>query len=111
MLEWNVFVFDFNDNKIRTTNILKDGHFLRDCGEAFKKYKNDEKKIKEEIEKSLMYYYWCRYEYETTITSYPISDRYDGRRIDIYGQVMMNWKPFFEYVFSHKSEILKAVKE
>ena len=41
MLEWNVYVSDFNDKNIEVYNILSGGRFVEDCAKSAKKFKDD----------------------------------------------------------------------
>ena len=58
MLEWNVYVSDFNDKNIEVYNILSGGRFVEDCAKSAKKFKDDKEAFAEEVRKDLMYYYW-----------------------------------------------------
>lgn len=105
MLIWNVFYDDFNGQKIKTTNILDHASFRGDCVKAAKKYKNDKEKFLDEVHRSLMYYYWCKCEWEVIISSWPPSDRQEAIKVDVYSQVMNNWHVFSEYIWEHRKEL------
>lgn len=94
-MEWNVIRSDFNSRKIETFNIFRHGGFSRDIANEAKKCKSKDEFLKR-LRGSLMYYFWCKCEWEVIV-----GDLIDGdakRKIDVYWQVMNNWHIFSEYV-------------
>ena len=124
-LEWNVFLHDFNSNKIIVFNVFNHGRFLNDLYKL--KKETDFKKFSEEIRNLIIYYYWSKCEYETIITSFPsyISKEELNRiknedvkyrtcvnleceiKVDVYDQIMLNWDKFINYLWNNKNLIKK----
>lgn len=129
-LEWNVFRYDINKDKIVTFNIFNHWKFDEDVQKSLKKFK-DKDEFAEQLRRDLMYYFWSKCEYEVIITSFPPhitmdeldrlnherwshKDKYGtdyvrmsinldaGAKIDIYEQVMNNWSIFLDYVWNSK---------
>ena len=129
-LEWNVFRYDINKDKIVTFNIFDHWKFNEDVQKSLKKFK-DKDEFAEQLRRDLMYYFWSKYEYEVVITTFPPyitmdelsrlnderwshKDRYGtdyvrqnvnldtGIKIDIYEQVMNNWNIFLDHVWNSK---------
>lgn len=107
MLEWNVYLEDFNNKKIRVYNIFNHYTFYEYCLKAKKKYKDDKDKFLDKIKSSLMYCFWSKCEYEIVLTSWPKRNNFYEERIDVYDQVMLNWSIFSEYIWENKKELKK----
>lgn len=110
-MEWNVFYENFNGRKIESYNIFRHYSFYEDCKKAAKKYKDDRESFEKHIKSSLMYYYWSKCEWEIVLSSWPSGDRTPDRKIDVYDQVMLNWKPFIDYVWAHAAELRRREKK
>lgn len=65
-LEWNVFYYDINRNKITTYNIFRHGRFNKYVEEAFEISKTKEEFAKI-LRRELMYYFWSKAEWELVI--------------------------------------------
>lgn len=123
-IKWNVYRYNFNTKKIELFNIFKHGSFYESIKKLFKKYK-DKTEFAENLRKELLYYFWCKYEYEVIITTFPVyidekelerinnnSDSFYkmdivpkvGIKEDIYSQVMNNFDIFADYVWNNKKE-------
>ena len=129
-LEWNVYREDWSKKKIEVFNIFNHSRFYEDVKKALKNFDNKEEFV-EEVQKSLMWCYWCKSEYEVVITTWAPHitmselDRLNterektlkeynrepyrlyvnpeiGEKVDIYSQVMLNKDAFFNYLWSHK---------
>lgn len=129
-LEWNVFRYDINKDKIVTFNIFNHWKFDEDVQKSLKKFK-DKDEFAEQLRRDLRYYFWSKCEHEVIITSFPAyitmneldrlnnerwlhKDRYGtdffrinisldtGAKIDIYEQVMNNFNIFVDYVWNSK---------
>lgn len=129
-LEWNVYTHDFNSREIKTFNIFNHGRFLEDVKKDLKKYETKEE-FTERLRGHLFYYYGSKCEWEVVVTSWvphiTMSEldrintereetlkKYNrepyrlyvnpdvGKKIDVYGQVRLNWDIFVDYVWSHK---------
>lgn len=104
MLEWNVYVSNFNGKRIETDNIFEHGGFIKDCQEAYKKHKDDKDAFLEDVRRSLMYYYWSKTEWEIIISHWPPRESAQDLKIDVFDQVMLNWPIFSEYVWNNRDE-------
>lgn len=65
-LEWNVFYYDINRNKITTYNIFRHSRFNKYVEEAFEECKTKEE-FAEILRRELMYYFWSKAEWELII--------------------------------------------
>lgn len=65
-LEWNVFYYDINRNKITTYNIFRHGIFNKYIEKAFEISKTKEEFAKI-LRRELMYYFWSKAEWELVI--------------------------------------------
>ena len=131
-LEWNVYRHDINKKKIVKFNIFDHWRFEEDVKKDLKKYKSKEE-FAEKLKSNLMYYFWSKCEYEVVVSSFPVhikkeeldrlnreakkeAEKYGrepygmwvcpdvGEKIDIAGQVMLNFEVFVDYIWSHKKE-------
>ena len=103
-LKWFVFVEDINKKRIRVYNIFEHKDFMEDCNDAWENYKNkhhDFLRYQENIDSILMYYFWCKCEWEIILSNFPPSDSFQKKKIDVYQQVKINWKKFMDYLFSY----------
>lgn len=102
-MEWIVYNFNVNKQKIEAYNILKHYSFREYAKKAAKKYKTKEE-FTEQLKRELMYYFWSRSEYELVI---EITE--DNRiflnpwvgcrepekvRIDVTDDTSFNWRAF-----------------
>ena len=110
MLEWNVYVGDFNAKKIETHNVFHHTRFVEDCRKAAKKFKDDKAAFAEEVRHSLMYYYWSKCEWEVIISHWPPAKGFDDSKVDVYSQVMLNWDRFIDYLWENRKELTKKAK-
>lgn len=65
-LEWYVYNYDSNKNKIEPFNIFRHWKLCEDIENARKKYKVRDEFI-EQVRKELVYYFWSKSEYELII--------------------------------------------
>ena len=110
MLEWNVYVGNFNAKKIETHNVFRHARFVEDCRAAAKKFKDDKAAFAEEVRHSLMYYYWSKCEWEVIISHWPPAKGFDDSKVDVYSQVMLNWDRFIDYLWENRKELTKKAK-
>lgn len=61
-MEWNVYIYNINHNKIEKYNVLSHWWFVKDI----KKIKNKDEFVKK-LESELRYYFWSRSEWELII--------------------------------------------
>ena len=88
MLEWNVYIEDFNSREIKTYNIFNHGYFLQDCKEIAEEYKN-KNDFETKINKSLMYYFWSQCEWEIILSDWPPSEKFHNKKVDVYSQIKL----------------------
>ena len=129
---WNVFRHNINKKSITEYNIFNHSGFVNDVNKLLKEDISKDK-FKDNLRRSLFYYFGCKSEHELVISSWPvyidkaeldrINTEYEeynnkwnhypykinvspdvGKKIDIYSQVMMNWEQFVEYVWSNKNK-------
>ena len=103
-LKWFVFVEDINKKRIKVYNIFEHKDFMEDCDGAWGNYKNkhhDFSRYQEDIDGILMYYFWCKCEWEIILSNFPPSDSFHEKKIDVYQQVKINWDKFIDYIFSY----------
>lgn len=106
MLEWNVYISDFNKKEIIVYNVFNHYSFIEDLKKIIKKY-TDKKEFSEEVRKTLMYYYWSKCEWEIILEGWPQKPNFKDEKIDVYDQIILNWDKFINYVWENKSEIRK----
>lgn len=103
-MRWNVFYYDINAQKIRTFNIFDHGGFRKDVEKHLKKCANKDE-FAEELKSSLMYFFWCKSEYEIIISPWCGGRNTKDIKVDIYTQVMNNWDVFVDYVWNNKMKV------
>lgn len=134
-LEWNVFVDNINANEIEVHNVFEHGRFMNDLVQIKKKCK-EFIDFEKQVDKSLMYFYWSKSEWEIVVTSFPpyinkeelesLNKERDecmknygrfirtyvnleiGEKVDVYRQIKMNWKPFINYLWDNRKLIKKC---
>ncbi len=110
-LVWNVWVGDFNRAEIRPYNIFDHDGFLADCKAAARKYAKDRDAFLQEVHDSLLYYYWAKCEWEIVLQHWPEREGYPGRKVDVSGQVVVNWDRFADYVWEHAVDLRRREKK
>lgn len=111
MLEWYVYVGDFNGRRIETHNVFDHIRFMEDCKKNARKNYADKDAFLETLRRDLMYYYWSKCEWEIILQSWPPSDRFNDEKIDVYDQIRLNWGIFSEYVWSHVGELKRRERK
>ena len=102
-MEWNVLYHNISTREITTFNIFKHSSFLKDV-EKYLKECSDKEVFTKELRSTLMYYFWCRSEYELIISPWCGGRDTKEIKVDVYSQVMLNWDKFLDYVWSFKKE-------
>lgn len=102
-MEWIVYNFNINKQKIETYNIFEHGSFLRYIKKAIKKYK-DKDEFTEKLRSELMYYFWSKAEHELIIKidennriflmPWIGSRDPEGVKIDVTDNTDFDWKGF-----------------
>jgi len=105
MLEWYIYVEDWNTNEINSYNIFEHSNFWKDCIKNAKKNKNNKEHFIEDLKNDLMYYFWSKSEYEIVLSPWLGANRVKEKKIDVYDQIKLNWDRFVDYVWEHKREI------
>lgn len=105
MLEWNVYVGNFNSRKIETYNIFRHGGFIDRLRKSYRKHKEDFHAFEAEVRSELMYYFWSKCEWEIVINRWPPRSDEEAVKIDVYDQVRMNWERFIEYLWENRKEL------
>lgn len=103
-IEWNVFYYNINRNKIDTYNIFEHESFVRYVKEAINEHKNKEK-FEQQLKSELQYYFGEKCEWEILLSPW-VSDEKVAVQINVYEQVMLNFNVFVDYVWKHKKDIL-----
>ena len=101
MMKWNVFYHDINKREITTLNIFDHYNFNKDVIRDLKQIK-DKDEFAKKLKSNLMYYFWCKSEYEVVISPWGGGMGTRAIKIDIYTQVMNNWDVFLDYVWNSK---------
>ena len=105
MLEWNVYIGDFNAREIHTYNVFGHYSFLEDCVRNKKKNKDDKEAFAEQLRRDLMYYYWSKCEWEIVLQHWPQHENFNDMKIDVYDQIWINWGRFVDYVWENRKEL------
>lgn len=101
-MKWIVFYYNMNSRQIERYNIFNHGGFRKGVEKLLEKYKTRDA-FAEELQAELMYYFWCKSEWEIVIS--PWASNGDEIKVDIYHQVMNNWEPFVDYLWYHYNEV------
>lgn len=119
MLEWNVYIGNFNSREIEIWNVFQHGRFVEDFGKFARKLQynkelTDEQKkeqFAEELRKDLMYYYWSKCEWEILLQHWPPHERFRETKVDVYDQVRLNWDRFLEYTWENRRQLWTKSKK
>lgn len=127
---WNVYMRDMNSHLITVWNIFNHSSF-RGSVIRLKKKRLPKEEFAKRLEREVLYYFWSKFEYEIVLTSFPpyidkkeldrLNSEYENfntmyghyplridvcpetyEKIDIYGQVRLNWDAFVNYVWRVK---------
>ena len=98
-LEWNVWYYDQNIDKIRPFNIFDHKGFNNDISYIFTQAPRifNITPFQKEINKIAMYYFWCKAEYEVNLCDWFKGDA--KTKIDIYNQLKLNWDKFIGWLW------------
>lgn len=111
VLTWNVFIGNFNTQRIEPYNVFRHGGFLKACRDDFREWYHklgatDLDKLRAMIQRELQYYFWSKCEWEIVLSGWPPSDRFQDEKIDVYRQIMLNFPIFFSYLWEHRYDLL-----
>ena len=117
LMEWNVYYFDINGQKIDTFNVFRHYSFLKEVKKELKKW-TDKKIFASELRTSLMYFFWCKAEWELIIENTEDNHIYlkpwcgckntDEARIDVTDNTDFDWRSFAEEHIGKQVYIDKA---
>ena len=137
---WNVFIE--SNSKILIYNIFNHDFFMNDLFNLKKQLKKEGKEddfatFEDSVKRSLMYFYWSKFEWEIVLTSFPpyidseeldrlVKERderlkkYENfyrectnlecyKKVDVYSQINLNWNQFINYLWENR-KLIKKVK-
>lgn len=108
ILNWYVYREDFNAKEIKPFNIFEHTRFKNEVINLINVKNLTKEEFSDRIRSSLFYYYAFKCEYEVVLTSFPYHIKNNnltiGKKIDIYQQVMLNFKQFIDYLWGIKNE-------
>ena len=107
MLCWNVYVENISKNRIEKYNVFDHCDFLEDCRSNYNKNLTNKEAFLNQLRKDLLFWYWCKCEWEVFIVSLFPRDDNACLKVDVYSQIKLNWKPFCDYVWANKDEFRK----
>lgn len=96
-LEWYVLYYNSNTHRIEQFNIFDHSSFNKAVIDIFSKRLHMDE-FEDAVDKEAMYYFWRKAEYEVLVGDW-ISKKAE-QKIDIYGQLDMNWDRFIEYLWN-----------
>lgn len=105
-LVWNTYREDFNSRRIVEFNVFDHYMFYDECRKAAMTYRDNFELFQNEIRKSLVYYFRWKCEHEIIISDWPPSDNFQGRKVSVYDQVMMNWEHFIKYLWEQRKILI-----
>lgn len=101
-MEWNVFVYNVNKQKIETYNIFEHRSFSERAIKCLQECKTREE-FSEKIKLELRYSFEFKAQWEVLISPWVGGDREkDTIKIDVFDQVMSNWEIFVDYVWEYR---------
>ena len=106
-ITWNVYYGDWNERLIKFDNIFDHYGFYKDCRKNVKENYEDRAKFEEVLRQDLFYYYCSKCEWEIVLSGWPSGDRIEGKKIDVYSQIMINWNIFADYVWENRRKIYR----
>lgn len=104
-MEWYVFYDEINRNTIEQFNIFDHSRFADGCARALEKNADNRENFAEDIRLELMYYFWCKCEWEVVISGFPPSPKDKPRKVDVYSQVMLNFQRFIDYLWDNQNKL------
>lgn len=99
-LIWKVYIENFNAKRIEQYNVFNHFKFSEEVKEAYKEHKDDFDAFSVSVQRSLMYYFWSKCEWEIILSDWPPSENFNDMKISVYDQIMLNWNVFIEYIWN-----------
>ena len=100
-LKWNVYYHQINGDRIETFNIFDHAGFTKGVTAAVTKCESRDE-FAEKLRRELFYYFGSKCEWEVLISPWVGDRGTKPRKVDVYGQVMLNWGVFVDYVWEHR---------
>lgn len=99
-LVWNVYRQSRDGTRFEAFNIFDHSSFRESVMKTIRKYRRSETRAEfvEEIKGDLMYYFWCKSEYELILRQWV--GRECEQKVDIFSQVYLNWDRFIDYLWN-----------
>lgn len=104
-MQWNVFYEDFNKKEIKKFNIFDHFFFVEWLKKEGAPFIDDRDKFLSIVRSNLRYYFGYKCEWEIVLTSWPPNEKFEGKKVDVFIQVDMNWPQFADYVWNHRAEL------
>ena len=98
-MEWNVYYYNINKNKIETYNIFNHYNFNKDVIRDLNQFRN-RNAFANALKSNLRYYFWSKCEWEVLVYPWPVGHNDKPIKIDVYDQVMLNWESFVDYCWT-----------
>ena len=113
MLEWNVYIHDFNAKQIKVWNVFNHGRFVEDFSKFAKKLERNKELTEEQkkeqfaerLRREMMYYYLSKCEWEIILQSWPEREDFRDEKVDVYDQVKLNWDRFLDYTWQNRRKL------
>jgi hypothetical protein len=99
LLEWKVFLYDFNNMQPKEYNIFKNANLQKYLSKLYKDCQNDRDKFTQELNRLLLWLFCGRCEYEFIMSSWPPSEKDKKYKLDVYEQLMLNFDRLVEYLW------------
>ena len=103
-LIWNVYIENFNEKCIEVYNIFDNYGFYNDLKVIYNEEK-DKENFLYKVNRSLMYYFWSKCEWEIILSDWPPSKKFNDMKISVYDQIENNWHIFSEYIWNNRDSI------
>ena len=106
-LVWNAIYYDRCNDLIDVFNVFDHRSFAEDVQKDLKECETKDE-FADRLRRSLQCYFWCKSEWEIVIQPWCGRKNTTDRKVDVYCQVLNNWEPFLEYVWSAKPQKSKT---
>ena len=108
-LVWNVIYENTTGRRIETFNVFDHGRFVDDIMKHFKTCETKEE-FADRLRRSVMYYFWCKCEWEVLVLPLCEGRNPIERKIDAAWQILNNWDVFLDYVWNAKPQESRSSK-
>lgn len=99
-MEWYVFYYDQNKERVVKWNIFDHRAFTEDLKILYSK-QYDLNSFSADLQHYAICYFWSKYEYEMFIE--PWHNDKAVHKIDVFDQLMMNWDIFARYCYNYQT--------